>query len=170
MFAVWTKGATLNHYPYNIRHRFIGEMERWVGGTWGTRRVSNDSCGECCLRFRQICWVWDPLLSFLLHRFSPLQRSCQSISPSPSLCSLQFLMFYNLVCFGWIKWNFNLDSEFGYVLQVQNLCEWRERQMPLFDLVSLAFLLYFLFWEERDIKFEQKYLFTLAFNKGGLEK
>ena len=116
MFAVWTKGATLNHYPYNIRHRFIGEMERWVGGTWGTRRVSNDSCGECCLRFRQICWVWDPLLSFLLHRFSPLQRSCQSISPSPSLCSLQFLMFYNLVCFGWIKWNFNLDFEFGYVL------------------------------------------------------
>ena len=42
--------------------------------------------------------------------------------------------------------------------------------MPLFDLVSLAFLLYFLFWEERDIKFKQKYLFTLAFNKGGLRK
>ena len=34
----------------------------------------------------------------------------------------------------------------------------------LFDLVSLAFLCYFLFWEERDIKFEQKYLFTPDFN------
>ena len=33
-----------------------------------------------------------------------------------------------------------------------------------FDLVSLAFLCYFLFWEERDIKFEQKYLFTYDFN------
>ena len=27
-----------------------------------------------------------------------------------------------------------------------------------------------MFWGERDIKFEQKYLFTLAFNKGGLRK
>ena len=34
---------------------------------------------------------------------------------------------------------------FGYVFHVQNLCEWRERQIPLFDLVSLAFVLYFLF-------------------------
>ena len=59
---------------------------------------------------------------------------------------------------------------FGYVLHVQNLCEWRERQIPVFDLVFLAFLLYFLFWEERDIKFEQKYLFTLDFNRGGLRK
>ena len=32
-----------------------------------------------------------------------------------------------------------------HVLDVQNLCEWRERKIPLFDLVSLAFLLYFLF-------------------------
>ena len=39
-----------------------------------------------------------------------------------------------------------------------------------FDLVSLAFLCYFLFWEERDIKFEQKYLFTSNFNRGGLRK
>ena len=39
-----------------------------------------------------------------------------------------------------------------------------------FDLVSLTFLCYFLFWEERDIKFEQKYLFTINFNKGGLRK
>ena len=46
----------------------------------------------------------------------------------------------------------------------------RERQIPLFDLLSLAFLCYFLFWEERDIKFEQKYLFTINFNKGGLRK
>ena len=48
----------------------------------------------------------------------------------------------------------------------------RERQIPLFDLVSLAFLCYFFFffWEERDIKFEQKYLFTLEFNRGGLRK
>ena len=44
--------------------------------------------------------------------------------------------------------------------------------MPLFDLLSLAFLcyffLFFLFWEERDIKLEQKYIFTLNFIRGGL--
>ena len=37
---------------------------------------------------------------------------------------------------------------FGYVLHViyvQNLYEWKERQIPLFNFVSLAFLLYFLF-------------------------
>ena len=34
------------------------------------------------------------------------------------------------------------------------ICVKRERQIPHFDLVSLTFLLYFLFWEERDIKFE----------------
>ena len=42
--------------------------------------------------------------------------------------------------------------------------------MPLFDLVSLAFLLYFLFWEERDIKFEQKYLVSPDFNRSELRK
>ena len=40
----------------------------------------------------------------------------------------------------------------------------------IFNLVSLAFLCYFLFWEEKDIKFEQKYLFTPDFNRGGLRK
>ena len=59
---------------------------------------------------------------------------------------------------------------FGYVFHVQNLCEWREKQIQLFDLVFFAVLLYFLFWEERDIKFEQKYLFTPDFNRGGLRK
>ena len=39
-----------------------------------------------------------------------------------------------------------------------------------FDPVSLEFLCYFLFWEERDIKFEQKYLFTPDFNRGELQK
>ena len=29
---------------------------------------------------------------------------------------------------------------------------------------------FFVFWEERDIKFEQKYLFTHDFNRGGLRK
>ena len=43
-------------------------------------------------------------------------------------------------------------------------------KIPLFDFVSLAFLCYFLFWEERDIKFEQKYLFTPDFNRSGLRK
>ena len=57
-----------------------------------------------------------------------------------------------------------------YALHVQDLNELRERPIPLFDLVSLAFLWYFLFWEERDIKFEQKYLFTHDFNRGGLRK
>ena len=94
-----------------------------------------------------------------------------SIQKSQQLMNMSKLMFYNLVCFfGWIRWNFNLDFEFGYVLHVQNLCEWRERQIPLFDLVSLAFLLYILFWVGRDIKFEQKYLFTPDFNRGGLRK
>ena len=58
---------------------------------------------------------------------------------------------------------------FGYVLHVQDLCEWRERQILLFNLLSLAFLYYFLFWEEKDIKLEQKYLFILNFNKGRLQ-
>ena len=58
----------------------------------------------------------------------------------------------------------------GYVLCVQDLCELRKRPILLFDLVSLAFLCYFLFWEERDIKFEQKYIFTPDFNRGGLQK
>ena len=44
----------------------------------------------------------------------------------------------------------------------------REREIPLFDLLSLAFLCYFLFWEERDIKLKQKYRFTLNFNRDGL--
>ena len=57
-----------------------------------------------------------------------------------------------------------------YILHVQDLCELRERPIPLLDLVSLAFLCYFLFREERDIKFEQKYLFTPDFNRGGLRK
>ena len=39
-----------------------------------------------------------------------------------------------------------------------------------FDLISLVFLCYFLFWEEKDIKFEQKYLFTPDFSRGGLWK
>ena len=43
------------------------------------------------------------------------------------------------------------------------------KTLPL-DLVSLAFLCYFLFWEERDMKFEQKYLFNPNFNRGGLRK
>ena len=41
---------------------------------------------------------------------------------------------------------------FGYVLHVQDLYELRERPIPLFDLVSLAFLCYFLFQENRDKK------------------
>ena len=57
-----------------------------------------------------------------------------------------------------------------YVLHFQDLCELRKRWIPLFDLVFLAFLCYFLFWEERDIKFEQKYLFTPDFNRDGLWK
>ena len=57
-----------------------------------------------------------------------------------------------------------------YVLHVQDLCELRKRPISPLDLVSLAFYYYFLFWEERDIKFEQKYLFTPDFNRGGLRK
>ena len=37
---------------------------------------------------------------------------------------------------------------------VFKICMNIERQIPLFNLVSLLFLRYFLFWEERDIKFE----------------
>ena len=57
-----------------------------------------------------------------------------------------------------------------YVLHVQDLCELRERPIPLFGLVSLAFLCYFLFWEERDINFGQKYLFTLILIEVGYGK
>ena len=58
---------------------------------------------------------------------------------------------------------------FGYYLHVQDLCERRVRQIPLFDFLSFAFLCYFLFWEEGGIKFEQKYLFTLNFKGCGLQ-
>ena len=53
---------------------------------------------------------------------------------------------------------------------VFKICMNIERQITLFSLVSLLFLCYFLFWEERDIKFEQEYLFTPDFNRGGLRK
>ena len=62
---------------------------------------------------------------------------------------------------------FMFCGSLGMFFMFQNLCEWRERQMPPFDLV---FLFYFLFWEEKDIKFEQKYLFIPNFNRGGLRK
>ena len=117
MFAVWTKGATLNHYPCNIRHRFIGEMGRRVGGAWGTRRSQQwlvrwmlSSISSNLLSLRSSSFFSSSSL------FSSSKILSVSLSPSPSLCSLQFFMFYNLVCFGWIRWNFNLDSKFGYVL------------------------------------------------------
>ena len=53
-----------------------------------------------------------------------------------------------------------------YILHVQDLCELRKRSIPLFDLVFLMFLFLFLFWEKRDIKWQQK--LTIIFNKGGL--
>ena len=39
-----------------------------------------------------------------------------------------------------------------------------------FSFLLYFFVFFFLFWEERDIKFEQKYLFTPDFNRGGLRK
>ena len=42
-------------------------------------------------------------------------------------------------------WECEKKKKNGYVLHVQDLCELRERPIPLFDLVSLAFLCYFLF-------------------------
>ena len=38
---------------------------------------------------------------------------------------------------------------------------------PLLDLISLFLLFYFLFWVERDIKVEQKDIFTIVFNRCG---
>ena len=44
-------------------------------------------------------------------------------------------------------------------------------QIASFDLIFSCFsVFFFLFWEERDIKCEQKYLFTPNFNRGGLRK
>ena len=43
-------------------------------------------------------------------------------------------------------------------------------KIPLFDLVSLAFLLYFLFWEERDIKFEKNNYLPLILTEVGYKK
>ena len=40
---------------------------------------------------------------------------------------------------------------------------------PFWSCFSYIFV-FFVFWEERDIKFEQKYLFTHDFNRGGLRK
>ena len=47
---------------------------------------------------------------------------------------------------------------------------WERDQYHFLILFLLHFLCYFLFWEERDIKFEQKYLFSHDFNRGGLRK
>ena len=40
----------------------------------------------------------------------------------------------------------------------------------IFDLVLLVFLCFVLFWEERDIKLEQRYIFAPIFNKDGLQE
>ena len=45
-----------------------------------------------------------------------------------------------------------------------------ERPIPLFDLVSLAYCCYFLFWEERDIKFKQNTYLSLILIEVGYEK
>ena len=59
-------------------------------------------------------------------------------------------------CVGWSGFFFFLGMFFIF-----KICVNGERQIPLFDFPSLEFLCYFLFWKERDIKFEQKYLFIL---------
>ena len=71
--------------------------------------------------------------------------------------------------------DFFLVNEFGSgsylgMFYMCKICMNGERQIPLFDLVSLTFLCYFLFWEERDIKFKREYLFNPDFNRGGLRK
>ena len=45
----------------------------------------------------------------------------------------------------------------------------RETNATFWSSFSCIFVLFFLFWEERDIKLEQKYLFTLNFNRSGLQ-
>ena len=64
---------------------------------------------------------------------------------------------------------------FGFLLFCFHSYDLKKKRKKLlqtlpFDLVSLAFLCYFLFWEEKDIKFEQKYQFNPDFNKCELRK
>ena len=87
----------LSHYPYNIRHRFIGEMRRRVGGTMRNKEESAMT--------RAVNAVFDFVrfaefeILFFLFFFIAFLLFKDLVSLSLSLCSLQFLMFYNLVCF-----------------------------------------------------------------------
>ena len=92
-----------------------------------------------------------------------------------------FFFFFFLMGGSW-SWYGLLDFVFDFFLLngfgsgawlgmffMFKICVNGKKEIPLFDLFFLVFLCYFLFLE-RDIKFEQKYLFTLDFNRGGLRK
>ena len=117
-------------------------------------------------------------MGFVIYVVEVLVKKRDLLKVEPNGClrlRLKSLISFIVI---WLLRKFERTWEFGkkkknlglmiYVLHVQDLCELRERPIPLFDLVSLPFYCYFLFWEERDIKFEQKYLFTPDFNGGGL--
>ena len=71
-----------------------------------------------------------------------------------------FQDLYEYENFIWIDWLKTVHTMRKNVLEPK-------LQNPLFDLVCLSFLCYFLLLEERDIKVKIKYIFTPDFNKGG---
>ena len=63
-----------------------------------------------------------------------------------------------------------LLRKLGMFFMFKIYVNWERDQYHFLILFLLHFCAIFLFWEERDIKFEQKYIFTLDFNRGGLRK
>ena len=84
------------------------------------------------------------------------------ITTYPSVIWSKFMLHtyvWNLILYPlevWLKFklfNYGLESNDASVSQ---------------DFFSLVFLCFFVFLEERDIKVEQNYIFSLVFNRGGL--
>ena len=95
------------------------------------------------------------ILGFVIYVIEVLVKMRDLLKVEPNGClrlRLKSLISFIVI---WLLRKFERTWEFGkkkiimglmiYVLHVQDLCELRERPIPLFDLVSLAFLCYFLF-------------------------
>ena len=67
-----------------------------------------------------------------------------------------------LILVGWLSW---LDVFYFY----KTLTFWSCFQLSLYTYIYI-YIYFFFFWEERDIKWEQKYIFTPIFNRGGLQE
>ena len=119
------------------------------------------------------------ILGFLIYVVEVLVKMRDLLKVEPNGCLR--LRLKNLISFivTWLLRKFVRAWEYEkkkkklglmiYVLHVQDLCELRERDQYHFLILFLLHIVaILLFWEERDIKFEQKYLFIPDFNRDEL--